>query len=46
MYRIIGKQRVPQTIPNIKVSHHNEKIVDISFSILEILEKNPNKFSK
>ena len=37
MYRMIGEQRVPQTIPNVKVSYYNENIVDISFSILEIL---------
>ena len=29
---------IPKTIPNIKVLHHDENIVNIDFSILEILQ--------
>ena len=37
MKKIVPKVRIPKTIPNIKIAHHNENIVEISFSILEIL---------
>ena len=31
------KEQIPQTIPNIKITSHNEKIVNIHLSILKIL---------
>ena len=37
MKRIVQKIRIPKTIPNVKIAYHNEDIVEINFSILEIL---------
>ena len=33
MKRIVLKVRIPKTIPNVKITHHNENIVEINFSM-------------
>jgi len=38
MRQIVRVERVPQIIPNIKVARHNQKVSNISFSILKILQ--------
>jgi len=35
---MIWEIQISKTIPNIKVPHHDENIVNIDFSILEILQ--------
>ena len=37
MKRIVPKVRILKIIPNIKIAHHNEDIIEVNFSILEIL---------
>ena len=37
MRRIVPKVRIPKTISNVKVTYYNKDIVDVNFSILEIL---------
>jgi len=34
---MIGEKRIPGTVSNVKVVHHNEIIINVSFNILEIL---------
>jgi len=38
MRRMVWKIRIPKIVPNVKISHYNENIVEINFSILEILQ--------
>jgi len=35
--KMIGETRVPNIVSNVKVSSHDEYIVDVDLSILEIL---------
>jgi len=37
MDRMVWVVRISQVISDVKVTHHNENIVNIDFSILEIL---------
>ena len=37
MRRMKQITRIPQTVPNVKVPSHNKDVIDIDFSILEIL---------
>ena len=37
MKRMVLKVRIPKTIPNVKITCHNEDIVEVNFSILKIL---------
>jgi len=34
---MVLKVRIPKTIPNVKITYYNEDIVEINFSIFEIL---------
>ena len=35
---MIGEKWILGTVSDVKVIHHNKNIIDVSFSILEILE--------
>jgi len=37
MDRIVLVVRIPQTVSNIEITYHDQDIVDVNFSILEIL---------
>jgi len=37
MRRMVWKIKIPKIVPNVKISCHDENIVEIDFSILEIL---------
>jgi len=37
MDRMIGEKRISGTVSDVKVTYHNENIIDVSFSILKIL---------
>jgi len=37
MNGMIGEKRIPETVSDVKVTHHNENIINVNFSILEIL---------
>ena len=37
MDRIVWVVRIPQTVSNIEISCHDQDVVDVSFSIFEII---------
>jgi len=37
MKRMVLKVRISKTIPNVKITYYNEDIVEVNFSIFEIL---------
>jgi len=38
MDQMIGEKWIPGTVSDVKVTCHNENVIDVSFSIVEILE--------